>query len=153
MARPKKDQLEGGIDPTSELLKDAASIDYSTYAASAPAPKPSKPEIPKWAVCVVDIKMGNRPSTHPTKPGAIEGYCTGATVISVGRICKNSEQAIKKLNRQVNWRLAGSPNHNVFYLPADKVYEGQRLNPVCEWVPQYHMGLIVGYNFELKFNF
>lgn len=140
MARPKKEVEEMIDEVTGEVI--------------APTPsKPKKPEIPRWATCVLDIKMANRPSTHPMKLGrGNEGHCIGANVISVGRVVKNTPEAIEKLNKQIDWRNAGMPNHHVFYLPADKVSEGQRIDVTCEWKPVYRMGQIVNYTYELNFN-
>ena len=147
MARPRKED-------TAELTAEFEQAQGEVNASFAPAATPAKPKVPEWAICTVDIRMGTRPSTHPYKMGrGVEGFCTDARILEVGRTCKRDADSIAKLNKQIDWRNAGKPNHHVFYIPVDKAEVGASLNPTCEWVPTYQMGRVVGYNFELKFNF
>jgi hypothetical protein len=145
--RPRKED-------TAELTAEFEQSQGEINASFAPVSTPSKPKVPEWVICTVDVRMATRPSTHPYKMGrGVEGYCTDARILETGRTCKRDAESIAKLNKQVDWRNSGKPNHHVFYIPADKAEVGVSLNPTCEWVPTYQMGRVVGYNFELKFNF
>jgi len=100
---------------------------------------------------VIDITMGNRPSTHPARMGqGAEGYATGIQVVKMVRPIRTTEAGAAKMNGATDWRQAGSPNHFVWCFPKGSVSDGQRLSCECAWEPVLHNGQVINHNFKLN---
>lgn len=104
----------------------------------------------KWERWIINITMANRPSTHPIGRTGTEGYPTSVQCMECVGHSVASEEKIDIELRQLDFRLAGTPNHHVWWFKEGAVESGKRIAADMIWEPIYNRGQVVDYKAKLK---